>query len=82
MNIRPLSPRLQRYLASRGLATTWKKQRALFAVNPRHPGLRTELLEPRHLHLYSFRITRKYRAIFVYCGHETVEVIDINNHYA
>ena len=29
----------------------------------------------------SFRITRAYRVIFVYIGNDTIEIIDINNHY-
>jgi len=81
MRIQPLRGGLIEYLTDRNLTKRWEKQKFLFEQNPRHPSLETELLEPKHLKLYSFRITQKYRAIFVYAGNQQVEVIDINNHY-
>jgi plasmid maintenance system killer protein len=53
----------------------------LFEENPFHPSLNMELLEPKHRLIYSFRLDRKYRVIFVYVETETVEVIAITNHY-
>lgn len=50
-------------------------------ANAEHPGLHTEALEPKYLKIYSFRVTKKYRAIFIYRGPDVVEIIDINNHY-
>lgn len=81
MNILPLSKRLTTYLRERDLARQFEKQKQLFERNPLHPGLGTEVLEPRHLRIYSFRVTRIYRAIFIYRDHGTIEIIDINNHY-
>ena len=81
MEILPLKPRLRKFLTVRNLRNSFEKQAALFAENPFHPGLHTELLEPKHLHFYSFRLTRKYRVIFIYQGQNVIEVIDINNHY-
>ena len=81
MRIQPLRGGLIEYLTDRNLTKRWEKQKFLFEQNPRHPSLETELLEPKHLKLYSFRITQKYRAIFVYAGNQQVEIIDINNHY-
>ncbi len=81
MRILPLSKRLAAYLERRGLVVRFEKQKLLFETNPLHPSLHTELLEPKHLRIYSFRITRSYRAIFIYCGDATVEIVDINNHY-
>ncbi|MBI4049506.1 MAG: hypothetical protein HY395_01665 [Candidatus Doudnabacteria bacterium] len=81
MRIKPLRGDLIKYLARRNLTKRWEKQKYLFEQNPKHPSLETELLEPKHLKLYSFRITQKYRAIFVYPGNDQVEIIDINNHY-
>lgn len=49
--------------------------------NPFYPGLGTELLEPRSMKLWSFRIDRKYRVIFIFQNPTIVEIIDINNHY-
>lgn len=81
MEVLPLGDRLRRHLTKQQLFSVFAKQVALFQVNPFHPSLHTELLEPKHLRLYSFRLTRRYRVIFIYVGRETIEVIDINNHY-
>lgn len=81
MTILPLSPRLERYLKSRQLLKKFAKQKEIFELNPRHPGLNTELLEPKHMRVYSFRIDKKYRAIFVYIGEQLIEILDINPHY-
>ncbi len=62
----PLSKRLEKYLKTRNIDATFYKQLTLFLGNPFHPSLRTEVLEPKHLHLYSFRVTRAYRAIFIW----------------
>ncbi len=81
MRILPLSKRLAHYLKRHGLVRQFEKQKHFFETNPLHPSLHTELLEPKHLRIYSFRITRSYRAIFIYCGDATIEIIDVNNHY-
>jgi len=39
------------------------------------------MLEPKELRIYSFRVDLQYRAVFVFADKETVEIIDINNHY-
>jgi len=81
MRIRPLRDDLVEYLQKRNLVNQWEKRKYLFEQNPKQPGLNTELLEPRHLKLYSFRLTQKYRVIFVYVGNSEIEVVDINDHY-
>ena len=81
MRILPLKPRLRVYIQTHGLEAAFKKQTTLFTQNPLYPSLNTELLEPKHLHIYSFRITRMYRVIFIYRANNTIEIIDINNHY-
>jgi len=43
--------------------------------------LHTELLKPKDLHIYSFRLDRKYRTIFVFVDDNTIEVIDLTSHY-
>lgn len=58
------------------------KALALLAVNPDHPSLHTELLEPKNLGFYSFRIDLKYRGIFII--HEdqtTIQIVGITVHY-
>ncbi len=81
VKILPLSKRLVLYLTKRNLGRTFSKQKKLFENNPFHTGLNTEILEPHHLNIHSFRITRKYRAVFIYRGNSQIEIVDINNHY-
>ena len=81
MLIRPLSRRLRKYVRTRGLDARFTKQKALFEEDLRHPSLHTELLEPRHMGIYSFRVTRKHRALFVVDEHGVAEIIDLNDHY-
>lgn len=50
-------------------------------MNSNHPSLHTEVLEPKYLKIHSFRVNKKYRAIFLYRGPDIVEIIDVNNHY-
>ncbi len=81
MEILPLHPDLERYLKVRRLGKKFAKQKNLFVSNWRHPSLHTELLEPKEMKIFSFRIDDKYRVIFIFHDSETVEIIDINNHY-
>ena len=81
MKILPLHPEISAYLKKRNLEKKFEKQIRLFENNPFHPSLRTELLEPRNMRIWSFRIDRKYRAIFIFREKDTVEIIDINDHY-
>jgi len=81
MKILPLNNELEQYLKKRGLEKKFKKQKAFFENNPFHSGLDTELLEPKHLRIWSFRVDKKYRAIFIFRNKEIVEIIDINNHF-
>ena len=69
------------YLRERNLTKKFNKQCVLFQKNPFHPSLETELLEPRSLRIWSFRVDRKYRAIFIFREKDTVEILDVNNHY-
>ncbi|MDP2593191.1 MAG: hypothetical protein Q8P52_00875 [bacterium] len=81
MRILPLHTELSSFLAKRGLTEKFMKKKELFEANLRHPGLNMELLEPKHLRLWSFRIDRKYRAVFFFRNRREIEVIDVNNHY-
>ena len=53
----------------------------LFKTNPEAKSLNIERLEPKHLGFFSFRITKKYRATFVYIGSNIIKVVQITNHY-
>ena len=81
MHVNPLRPDLVKYLKKRNLAKKFSKQLKLFSANPRHPSLHTEILQPKSLKLYSFRIDLHYRVFFVFISIEDVEIIDINPHY-
>ncbi|MFB3885559.1 MAG: hypothetical protein ACE144_10050 [Thermodesulfobacteriota bacterium] len=58
---------IKRYVRGHGLAS--------------HPSLSTELLEPKHRSIYSFRIDKRYRVLFIYLPGDKVEVIAITKHY-
>jgi Txe/YoeB family toxin of Txe-Axe toxin-antitoxin module len=73
MVIKNLRPDLAAYLKSRGLSKKWQKAVLLFSQNIKHPSLSVELLEPKWRGIYSFRIDRKYRALFFIDGQQ-VEV--------
>ncbi|MFA5831321.1 MAG: type II toxin-antitoxin system RelE/ParE family toxin [Candidatus Paceibacterota bacterium] len=81
MIILPLVTELSEYLRARKLLKKFEKQKILFEQNPFYPGLNTELLEPREMKLWSFRLDKKYRVIFIFHDSNTVEIVDINNHY-
>lgn len=80
MLIKPLRSDLEEYLDTYQLKTKWKKAKQLFEENIRHPSLHTELLEPRWRGIYSFRLDKKYRALF-FLSDSQAEVFQITNHY-
>ena len=79
MTIKPLRADLIEYIRERSLAAKWEKAKRLFEKDQRHPSLHTELLEPRWRGIYSFRIDKRYRALFFING--GAEVFSITNHY-
>lgn len=81
MKILPIHPRIENYFKARRLTKKFEKQKKLFEENPFHPSLNTELLEPRKMRIWGFRIDRKYRAIFIFREKDAIEIIDVNNHY-
>lgn len=81
MKILPLNPEIADYLRDRRLEKKFEKQKKIFEANPFHPSLNTELMEPKVMRIWSFRVDKKYRAIFIFRDKETIEVLDVNNHY-
>ena len=81
MIILPIHPEIIEYLKKRQLFRKFQKQYDLLLTNLNHPSLNLEVLEPKHLKVYSFRVDKKYRAMFIFRGPDIVEVIDVNNHY-
>ena len=80
MIIKPLRRDLEDFLGEHRLLKKWEKAKSLFENNIRHPSLNTELLEPRWRGVYSFRVDKKYRALF-FIGGDKVEVFQITKHY-
>ena len=81
MKILLLHSELVQYIKKHRLEKKFEKQVTLFQENIFHASLNTELLEPRHLKIWSFRIDKKYRAVFIFREKDLIEIIDINNHY-
>ena len=72
---------IKEYIQRHGISRKWEKTKRLFENNPFHPSLNTELLEPKHRLIYSFRIDKKYRVLFICLPEDKVEVIAITKHY-
>lgn len=80
MKIKPLKDDINRYLSNHQLEKKFRKAKELFEQDINHPSLNVELLEPKHLKVYSFRVDIKYRAIFIVTDNE-IEILTITNHY-
>lgn len=80
MRSKNLRSDLLKYLKRHQLENKFQRQLGILVKDFHHPSLHTEILEPKLRKVYSFRIDRKYRAIFI-VRHFEVEIIDINNHY-
>ena len=71
----------KKYIKKHGLSKKWDKAKKLFKNNPFHPSLNTELLEPKHRLIYSFRIDKRYCALFISLSEDEIEIIAITKHY-
>ena len=69
------------YLRQHGLIKKRQKTKVFFENDPAHPSLNTELLEPKHRLIYSFRIDKKYRALFICLPEDKIEVLAVTKHY-
>ncbi len=80
MELKPLRDDLEEYINSHGLENKWVKAKRLFENNLRHSSLNTEILKPQWRGIYSFRLDKKYRALFFITGGKA-EIFAITNHY-
>ena len=80
MPIKNLRPDLEKKLIRYGLKDKFIKAKKLFEENPRYPGLHTEILKPKQYGVFSFRLDRKFRALFIVVD-GNAEITDINLHY-
>ena len=81
MKIIPLHSEIKNYLRKRNLIKKFEKQKRIFETSPFHSSLKTEILEPKKMRIWSFRVDKKYRAIFIFQKKDVIEIIDVNNHY-
>lgn len=81
LRVLPLSHRVKKQIQKYDLHEKFEKALCLFQINFKHPSLHTEVLQPKHRKIYSFRIDKKYRAIFLYKEKDRVEIILVSNHY-
>jgi len=82
ITIRELNSKTQKIIKRYHLEKKVNKQISLIGSNPSHPSLHTELLEPKDCGIYSFRIDRKFRALFIFREHEQcIEILTITLHY-
>ena len=81
MIILPIHSEIEIYLTKRKLEKKFDKQISLMKENLFHPSLNTEILKPKNMKIWSFRIDKKYRAIFIFRNKNVIEIIDVNNHY-
>jgi len=82
MEVLPSNNLVLKKLKKYGLVRKYEKQIILLASNLYHPSLHVELLEPRMMEIYSFRIDRKYRAIFIFRKKgRVIEILNVTVHY-
>jgi len=62
------------------IQTKAEKQERLFRINPFHPSLHTEKLEPKRRQVWSLRIDRKYRIIFRFLERNKVLFLTVGPH--
>lgn len=78
----PLTSKLRRKIKKYNLEKKLTKATILLVDNPHHPSLHTELLEPHANHIHSFRLDRKFRAIFIiHPESKIIQIINITVHY-
>ncbi len=82
MTISSIDAQVQEYVSRRGLTSKFAKQLGFLESNPRHPSLNVELLEPRNKGIYSFRVDRKYRTLFIFRpDKQAIEILAVTDHY-
>ena len=80
MEIIPFTKKQEQYIKRFGLKKKIDKQIKLLSIQPRNKSLNIEKLNPASAGLYSFRIDKKYRAIFA-VSNGVIKIITLTNHY-
>lgn len=81
MKIKKIRKDCSKFIKDHNLNTKWDKCKKFFEENIKHPSLNVELLEPKWRGIYSFRIDKKYRALFFIDDKNRAEVFLITKHY-
>jgi len=82
LTAQPLNQKILKLLKKHSLQVKFNKQLKLLLINPKHPSLNVELLEPKQYGIYSFRIDRKFRALFIFRpDKKAIEIFTITVHY-
>ncbi|OGG18915.1 hypothetical protein A3D78_05665 [Candidatus Gottesmanbacteria bacterium RIFCSPHIGHO2_02_FULL_39_14] len=82
ITILPLNDPLKKKLQKHSLKKKFDKKLTYLSSNPTHPGLHVELLEPKNYGVYSFRIDRKFQALFIFRPDlSAIEILNITIHY-
>ena len=82
LTILPLNEKVKKKIQKYSLGKKFEKQINYLKINPRHPSLNVELLEPKIYGIHSFRIDLKFRALFVFNDDlNAVEILNITAHY-
>ena len=82
INVLPLNKGLIKKIKKYNIEKKFLKQLNLLKNNPHHPSLKVKLLEPKEYGIYSFRIDKKFRALFIFRREErAIEIINITVHY-
>jgi len=77
-----LNSQVVKKLKKYGLVRKFEKQTKLLIDNLYHPSLHVELLEPKKMEIYSFRIDRKFRALFIFRKKgKLIEILNVTVHY-
>lgn len=71
MRIKPLEKHVIDRITKWRLRKKWEKALFFIITNPGHPSLNIELMEPKHRGIYSFRLDKKYRALYFINGDES-----------
>lgn len=82
LTILPIHLEVIEQVQKHNLTKKFNKCCTLIAINFAHPSLNVELMKPKKLEIYSFRVDRKYRAIFLFRENkQAIEIVAITVHY-
>lgn len=80
--ILPIHPKVIEQAKKHNLSKKFTKCCVLIATDLKHPSLKVELIQPKALGIYSFRIDQKNRGLFLFRDNKkSIEIVAITVHY-